>query len=220
MYEEMIGAQAVMRRGAALVCTSYQRLVSGAPVDVKALVGTTRWLIAFVHRYHSSEDVLFWPVLMDLFPAAVRELNQITIEHQALEAELHALARAVDAIAAPESTVERTRALEIVGQAAVSGLPAAQRVQEILVRHFTDEEPVLRELFPKVPDREVVRLRKTIVRGASRSGLHLVFGLMEDPDRVPGHDLLMRSLPRVTRWTRPVLLVRYRSIKRALGDDS
>ncbi|MDX3854069.1 hemerythrin domain-containing protein [Streptomyces sp. AK02-01A] len=220
MYEEMIGAHTVMRRGAALVCTSYQRLVGGEPVDVKALVGTTRWLIGFVHRYHSSEDVLFWPVLIDLFPAAVRELNQINIEHQALEAELHALARAVDAIAAPESSVERTRALEIVGQATVSGLPAAQRVQEILVRHFADEEPVLLELFPKVPDRDIVRLRKTIVRGASRSGLHLVFGLMEDPDRVPGYELLMRNLPRSTRWMRPVLLARYRSVKKALADYS
>ncbi|MFF1955529.1 hemerythrin domain-containing protein [Streptomyces sp. NPDC058220] len=217
MYEELLAVHTVMRRGAALVCESFARLVDGEPVDARALVATSRWLIEFVHRHHAGEDVLFWPVLRDLFPDSVAEIDELTIEHQALDAELHALARALDAIATPEGVGPHPASLVIVGQAALYGLPSAQRVQAILIKQFDEEEPVLLELFPRVPDRDILRLRKSIVQGVTRTSPHLVLGLLEDPDRTPAYAEMVSHFPAALRWTRPVLLARYRSIKKALG---
>jgi hypothetical protein len=104
-----------------------------------------------------------------------------------------------------------------VGHAALYGAPAAQRVRELLVLHLDTEEPILRGLFPQVPDSEIVRLRKAIVDGAPRSGPYFVFGLLEDPQRPPGYDALVENFPLPVRWLRPVLLKQYRTRKKTLG---
>jgi hemerythrin-like domain-containing protein len=220
IYDELIAVHAIMRRGTPLVTASFARLAGGEPVDVKALVGTARWLIEFVHHHHQSEDELFWPVLRDLFPAAVGELDRLTREHEALDAELETLSAAVDAIAAPASRADRAQVLEIVGRAALTALPSAERVDTILTAHLDEEEPVLLDLFPQVPDDDIVRLRKAIVRGAPRTGPHLVLGLMEDPDQTQGYAHMMSNFPAPVRWLKPVLLGRYRATKRALGEPA
>ncbi|WP_162793826.1 hemerythrin domain-containing protein [Streptomyces paludis] len=217
MYEELLVEHTIMRRGAALVVAGFTRLADGESVDVRTLIGTTRWLVDFVGGQHTSEVRLFWPVLRDLFPAAVAELDRGAAEHEALDAELHALRRSVDALAARQLGGGPAVTLEVVSEAAMSGLPSAQRVQSLLAKHFDTEEPVLLGLIPRVPDRDVARLRGAIREAAPRTAPHLVFGLMEDPERLPGHTALMNNFPASVRWLRPVLLARYRSVKRALG---
>ncbi|MEV6423438.1 hemerythrin domain-containing protein [Streptomyces sp. NPDC051662] len=217
MYEELLAEHTIMRRGAALVAVSFANLADGQPVDVKTLVSTSRWLIEYVRSHHGSEDERLWPALSDLFPPAVAELDRMLAEHQALDAELHTLSRVVDAIAAREITGGRAEVLVVVSEAAMSGLPSAQRVHEILTRHFDEEEPVLLELFPQVPDAEVARVRNGIFHGDFRSSPHLVLGLMEDPDRIPGYAAVLSAFPASVRWLRPVLLARYRSTKKALA---
>ncbi|MEV7426014.1 MULTISPECIES: hemerythrin domain-containing protein [unclassified Streptomyces] len=217
IHEELVAGHTLMRRGAALVVTAFTRLADGEPVDVRTLIATTRWLIDFVGGQRASEVRLFWPVLRELFPGPVAELDRTVAERDALEAELHALDRSVNAIAAREVTGGRAEALAIISQATMSGLPSAQRVQTLVNRHFDEEEPVLLELIPRVPDRDVARLRCAILQSAPRTGPHLVFGLLEDPDRLPGHTALMSNFPASVRLLRPVLLARYRSVKRALG---
>lgn len=217
MYEEFLAVHTIMRRGTALVSESFERLVAGEPVDVKVLVGAARWLIEFAHRHQVSEDGQFWPVLRDRFPEAVAELDRVTAEHPAIDVELHALSRAVDAIDTPRLPGEREAVLVVVGQAVLSGLPALQGVQALLTRRFEEEEPVLLDLFPKVPDEDVPRLREAIVDGAPHVGPHLVFGLMEDPGPIPGYEVMTGNFPMPVRWMRPVLLARYRAIKKALG---
>ncbi|MFJ2650356.1 hemerythrin domain-containing protein [Streptomyces sp. NPDC087420] len=217
MYDELLAVHMIMRRGAALVTASFARLTAGEAVDVRALVKTSRWLIAFVHHHHASEDELFWPVLRGLFPSSIAVLDSLTAEHEALDTELHTLARAVDGIADPDVTGERAKTLAVVGQAALAGLPSAQKVQDLLATHLDREEPVLRDLFPQVPDADIIRVRKAIIHSAPRDSPHLVFGLMEDPVRVPGHDTLAANFPPPLRWLRPLLLTRYRTTKKSLG---
>ncbi|MFI6702792.1 hemerythrin domain-containing protein [Streptomyces sp. NPDC050509] len=217
IHDELLAEHTLMRRGATLVTASLSALADGRPVDVRTLVGTARWLIEFVHGQRASESELLWPVLRELFPGPVAELEGTAVEREALDAELYTLARAVDAIAAREVTGGRGEVLVVVGEAAMTGLPSAIRVLSILNRNLDEEEPVLLELFPRVPDREVPRLRSAIVHGGPRTGPHLVFGLLEDPDRVPGRTALLGSFPASVRWLRPVFLARYRSTKRALG---
>ncbi|MFJ1649196.1 hemerythrin domain-containing protein [Streptomyces sp. NPDC088258] len=217
MYEELVAEHTLMRRGAALVVTAFDRLADGQPVDVRTLITTARWLIDFVGGQRRSEIEQLWPVLRELFPGPVAGLDKSAAERDALEAELHALDRSVDAMAARQVTGGRTEALVVISQATMSGLPSAQRLQTLLNRHFDEEEPVLLELVPRVPDRDVARLRHAITQSAPRTGPHLVFGLMEDPNRLPGHTALMSGFPASVRWLRPVLLARYRSVKRALG---
>ncbi|MCL7380830.1 hemerythrin domain-containing protein [Streptomyces sp. 35G-GA-8] len=217
MYEELLAEHTIMRRGAALVAVSFANLADGQPVDVRALVSTSRWLIEYVRSHHGSEGEQLWPALSDLFPPAVAELDRMVAEHQALEAELHTLSRVVDAIAAREITGGRAEVLVVVSEAAMSGLPSAQRVHEILTRHFDEEEPVLLELFAQVPDSDLARVRNGIFHGDFRASPHLVLGLMEDPDRIPGYAAVLSAFPASVRWLRPVLLARYRSTKKALA---
>ncbi|MFJ9211079.1 hypothetical protein CU044_0499 [Streptomyces sp. L-9-10] len=217
LYDELLAEHMIMRRGAALVAVSFANLADGQPVDVRTLVSTSRWLIDYIRSHHGSEDEELWPALRDLFPTAVAELDEMLVEHQALDAELHALARAVDAIDAREITGGRAEVLVVVSEAAMSGLPSAQRVREILTRHFDEEEPVLLELFPQVPDADLTRVREGIFHGGFRGSPHLVLGLMEDPDRIPGYTAVLSAFPASVRWLRPVLLARYRSTKKALA---
>jgi hemerythrin-like domain-containing protein len=216
MYDELIAVHAIMRRGSALSSAAFARLARSEPVDVKVLTGLARWFIDFVHHHHASEDELFWPVLRKLFPDAVADLDQLTAQHVALDAELHALAAAVDSLAAADVESERAP-VTIAGRAAAWGAPSADTVHDILLRHLDAEEPVLAGLFPQVPDGEIVSLRRAIIDGAPRSGPYYVFGLLEDPDRPAGYRALVGDFPRPVRWLRPVLLGQYRSRKSALG---
>lgn len=91
------------------------------------------------------------------------------------------------------------------------------RPQQLLISHLDAEEPVLEQLFPQVPDKGVVGLRKAIADGVPRSGPHYVFGLLEDPARPAGYQALVGNFPPSARWLRPILLSQYRKRKRALG---
>lgn len=220
IYDELVAVHVIRRRGTRLVAGAFARLAAGEAVDVKALVGTARWLTEFVHHHHRSEDELFWPVLRGLFPEAVADLDRLTKEHEALDAELGALTAAVDAMAGSSAKENRARSLETAGRAASAGLPSAEKVRDILGDHLDAEEPVLLDLFPGVPDADIVRLRKAIVQGAPRTGPHLVIGLMSDPEETPGYAHMMGNFPPPVRWLRPVLLSRYRATKRALGEPA
>jgi hemerythrin-like domain-containing protein len=207
MYDELIAVHAILRRGSALTSAGFDRLVGGGQPDVKVLADVSRWLVEFAHHHHASEDELLWPVLRELFPEAVAELDQMTDEHQALGRELQKLAAATDAITVVGAD----------GDAARRAVQSAYRVQHLLISHLDAEEPVLEQLFPQVPDKGVVGLRKAIADGVPRSGPHYVFGLLEDPARPAGYQALVGNFPPPARWLRPILLSQYRKRKRALG---
>ncbi|MFB6977447.1 hemerythrin domain-containing protein [Streptomyces scopuliridis] len=217
IYDELLADHTIMRRGAALEVVAFANLADGQPVDVRTLVSTSRWLIEYIRSHHGSEEEQLWPTLNELFPTAVADLDRMVMEHQALDAELHTLTRVVDAIDAREITGGPAEVLVVVSEAAMSGLPSAQRLREILNRHFDEEEPVLLDLFPQVSDADLARVRNGIFRGDFRASPHLVLGLMEDPDRIPGYAAALSAFPASVRWLRPVMLARYRSTKKALA---
>ncbi|BCB74637.1 hypothetical protein GCM10022251_75040 [Phytohabitans flavus] len=204
MYNELIAVHTIMRRGSGLITNAYDARAAGKPVDAKTLISTSRWFVGFVHHHHQSEDELFWPVLRRLFPQAVASLDALTAEHEVLDEELDKLAAAVDALRAG-------------ARAADAGLRSAERIEEVLLKHLDAEEPVLQELFQQVPDDDIIRLRKAIVDGAPKTGPHLVFGLMVDPERVPGYADMSANFPGVVRLLRRPLLRRYDKVKLALG---
>lgn len=211
MYDELIAVHTIMRRGTALVAAATQALASGEPVGVPALVRLVRWQSAFVHHHHASEDQRFWPVLRRLFPETVTELDHLTSEHETLDAELRKLDTAVEQLA---NSKDRAFA---VGVAALEAMPAADNVRDVLALHLDNEEPVLKGLFPLVPDADVVALRRAVVAGSPRSGPDLVLGLLQDPAPATGHDQLMRNFPPPVRWLRPLLVRRYNAHKATLG---
>jgi hemerythrin-like domain-containing protein len=209
MYEELIAVHTVMRRGAALTAAATRALAAGEPVDVAELARLARWQTAFVHHHHASEDEQFWPVLSRLFPETVASLADLTEEHETLDTELRRLTAAVDRLAVSDP-------VSSVGIAALHAQPAAENVRDVLAAHLDNEEPVLKRLFPQVPDADITALRKAIVAGAPKSGPDLVLGLLQDPVPAPGHDTLMRNFPPPVRWLRPVLLRKYNARKATL----
>ncbi|RAY14062.1 hemerythrin domain-containing protein [Actinomadura craniellae] len=207
LYDELITVHTIMRRGARLTADAFARRAAGEPVDTKTLVGTTHWLVTFVHHHHASEDELFWPVLREYFPQTVAKLDELTAEHHALDVELQDLTKAADALAAGGPSA---------GDAVRRGAATAARVRDVLLHHLGTEEPALADLMPKVPNARVLQLRKAIVDGAPKAGPDLVLGLLEDPDRPAGYEHMMGNFPPPVRWLRPLLLRRYRSRKKAL----
>ncbi|EYT81819.1 hemerythrin domain-containing protein [Streptomyces sp. NPDC003703] len=213
LFEELLAVHGIMTRGTEAVADSFAGLDAGAPVDVKTLVSTVRWLVAFVHHHHESEDELLWPVLRESFPDAVASLDRLSAEHAALDQDLDALTAAVDQLAG----TAQSGAGQDLGLAVKRGAQAAQSVRDILAGHLAAEEPVLEKLFPQVPDADVVRLRKAVTDGAPRSGPHLVFGFLEHPEPVTGRDHMYANFPPPLRWFRGLLLSRFRKTLKALA---
>ncbi|CAM5510077.1 MULTISPECIES: hemerythrin domain-containing protein [Streptomyces] len=213
LFEELLAVHGIMTRGAGLVAESFTRLASGAAVDTATLASTAQWLVAFVHHHHKSEDDLLWPVLRERFPEAVGRLDSLTEEHEVLDVELDKLAKVIEQL-----TKEPAGSGSVAwGQAMSEGTKSSHRIRDVLVTHLAAEEPVLKELFPAVPDPDVVRLRKAVTDGAPRSGPHLVFGFLEFPGPVPGRDHMYANFPAPVRWARRLLMNKFRKTLMALA---
>jgi hypothetical protein len=209
MCDELIAVHAVMRRGAVLTAGALQRLAGGDALDVRALVRLARWQTDFVHHHYLGEDAEFWPVLRRMFPDSAASLDSLTVEHATLDNELRTLRTAVDLLADAHGVGIR--------RAASHALPAAGRVRDVLVFQFDTGEPVFQRLFPLVPDRDIRRIRAAIGATTRWNGLHLVFGLLDDPFTTEGAAAMLRTLPRRLRVLRPLALKRYRALKTALA---
>ncbi|MFD9797179.1 hemerythrin domain-containing protein [Streptomyces sp. NPDC059070] len=216
MYQEFLGVHAILRRGTELVADAFARLGDGDRVSVKELIDTAQWLIDFTHHHHESEDELFWPVLHGLYPESVSAFDTLNEEHAELDRELGGLSRAVELLTAAGEAGEPVGSAAVTG-AAHAGTEAARKVRDILASHLDTEEPVVRDLFPGVPGPEIDRLRTAITEGSPKSGGHLVFGLLEDPELAEGYDELMDSFPLAFRSNRPALIQMYVETKKALG---
>jgi hemerythrin-like domain-containing protein len=212
LYDELIAVHTIMRRSTALVVDALRALTDGRPVRVATLVKLIDWQARFVHHHHESEDELFWPVLRGRFPEVVAQLDALSVEHEKLDAALEQLsteAAALRAASADQGSAGRVASL----------LPAALEVRDVLAGHLDTEEPILRELFPEVPADEIVTLRKAIVAGAPKAGPEWVLGLMENPTRAQGYDIMMANFPPPVRWLRPILLRSYAKARRSLAVD-
>ncbi|MEV8536633.1 FAD-dependent monooxygenase [Streptomyces sp. NPDC051211] len=232
MYQEFLASHAVLRRGTDMVADAFQLLADGEPVSVGALVDTASWLIESTHHHHVSEDDLFWPVLRELYPETAGDFDTLKHEHDELNEELNALQAAVEELAAltgpaagpaagasagpggAEAVAEAVA--EAIAGPATAGAQAARRVQKVLGAHLDSEEPVVKDLFPGVSGSEIDRLRKAITEGGPRTGAHLLFGLLEDPDIAPGYDLLVANFPPAARAARPQLIEQYMKTLREL----
>ncbi|OAR24766.1 hypothetical protein A8W25_20675 [Streptomyces sp. ERV7] len=216
MYQEFLAVHAILRRGTELVANAFERLSEGDQVSVKELIDTTQWLIDFTHHHHESEDELFWPVLHALYPDSVAAFDTLNEEHTELDRELGGLTRAVELLTAAHEAGEQVGAAAVT-EVAHAGTAAARKVRDILAGHLDTEEPVVRDLFPGVPADEIDRLRTAIMEGNPKSGAHLVFGLLEDPEEAEGYDEIIASFPPALRSHRPQLIQMYVDSKKALG---
>ncbi|GAA1537422.1 hemerythrin domain-containing protein [Kribbella lupini] len=236
LYDELIAVHTIMRRSTALVVDALQALIDGRPVRVATLVKLIDWQAAFVHHHHESEDELFWPVLRERFPEVVAQLDALSVEHDKLDGALEQLsAEAAGLRGAPAGPASQGAAAGRREQGASTSpgasagqgpqataaalLPAALEVRDVLAGHLDTEEPILRELFPDVPADEIIALRKAIVAGAPKAGPEWVLGLLENPTRAQGYDIMMANFPPPVRWLRPILLRSYAKARRSLAVD-
>ncbi|MFF4836404.1 hemerythrin domain-containing protein [Streptomyces sp. NPDC001315] len=214
LFEELLAVHTVMTRGAQLIAGSFTRLAGGAAVDTKTLVTTTQWLVDFARRHQRSGDKLLWPVLRERFPLALRRLDRLT-EDDALNERIDELDGVIARIAD-----ERTVGGSVDwGHAMKEGTVSSHRIRDGLAEQLAVEETLLRGLFAKAPDEDIRSLRKAVRDGLPRTGPHLVFGLLEHPEPVPGRDRVHACFPQPVRWARGVLINKFRKTLRDLAAE-
>jgi Hemerythrin HHE cation binding domain len=202
-----------MRRGADLTVAALWHLSVPGRTDVMSVLSTGRWFVEFVNHHHESEDELLWPVLRKEFPDQVLTLDSLSQQHEKLEQGLFALGQRLRLLAGLARLSDGSRFDEAVGLA----LDEADDVRISLGRHLQAEEPVLQEMFPRVAEDDLRRIRAATVAGAPRSGPSLMLGLLQDPHPSVGYDVMVSNLPASLRLMRPVLLWRYHRRIRLLG---
>ncbi|GGJ58833.1 hemerythrin domain-containing protein [Streptomyces brasiliensis] len=215
LFEELRAVHSVMARGAELVAGSFNRLAGGAAVDTKTLVTTVQWFVDFVRHHHRTEDELLWSVLRERFPEAVRRLDRLSEQDDAVAQGLDDLEGVIARIA-EERTVGGSADW---GHAMKEGTLTSHRIRDGLAGHLAIEEPLLRGLLAKAPDEDVPSLRKAVTDGLTRSTPHLVFGFLEHPEPVPGRERVHAHFPQPVRWARGMLMTRFRKTLRDLAAD-
>ncbi len=215
LYEELCAVHGIMIRGAQLVAGSFTQLAGGAAIDTKTLVTTVQWFVDFVRRLHRVKDEMFWPVLRERFPGRVRRLERPAGDADAMADALDELESVIGRIAEER----RLGGSVSWGHAMREGTLASHRAQDLLAERLGAEESLLRALLPVTPDEDVVRLREALAHSVPHGAPHLVLGLLEHPEPLPGRDRLYAGLPPSVRWTRGMLASRFRRTLKALAAD-
>src|ERR1700716_1144007 len=135
IYDELIAAHTIMRRGVDLLRTALARAPT-APVEVDSCVGGGRWLLEFVHQHQRTESDLFWQPLADASPTDIGELHDLTVQHIQIDRELDQLASRLDHLEAGREA------------AAAQALRDLDVVRQTLSDHLDEEESLLKALFP------------------------------------------------------------------------
>jgi hemerythrin-like domain-containing protein len=213
MYDELIAVHTVMRRGADLTVAALWQLSVRGRADVITALSTGQWFVEFVNHHHDSEDELLWPVLREEFPRQVVVLDSLSRQHEKLEQALFSLGERLRMLAGVGRLIDGSR----FDEAVIAALADAEDLRISLAEHLAAEEPVLREMFPRIADEDVRRIRAAIVASAPRRGSSLLLGLLRDPTPSVGHRALVSNLPITFRLLRPVLLLLYRHRIRRLG---
>jgi hemerythrin-like domain-containing protein len=204
IYDELIAAHTIMRRGVDLLRTALARAPT-APVEVDSCVGVGRWLIEFVHQHQRTESDLFWQPLADASPTDIGELHDLTVQHIQIDRELDQLASRLDHLEAGREA------------AAAQALRDLDVVRQTLSDHLDEEESLLKALFPMLEPALIRTLRTAAARCASSARPDLVLGLMSEPTPTVGYTSMLSSIPFPARALRPLLIARFHNRKRKLG---
>jgi hemerythrin-like domain-containing protein len=204
IYDELIAAHTIMRRGVDLLRTALARTPT-APVEVDSCVGVGRWLIEFVHQHQRTESDLFWQPLADASPTDVGELHDLTVQHIQIDRELDQLASRLDHLEAGHEA------------AAAQALRDLDVVRQTLSDHLDEEESLLKALFPMLEPTVIRTLRTAAARCAPSTRPDLVLGLMSEPTPTVGYTSMLSSIPFPARALRPLLIARFHNRKRKLG---
>ncbi|MEU1268613.1 hemerythrin domain-containing protein [Streptomyces sp. NPDC005799] len=211
--EELLAVHAVTARGAELVAGSFTRLAGGAAVDTKTLVTTVRWLTGLVRHHLDHEHEVLYPMSELRSPERAHSLDWLMGERDWLAGRLDDLEGAVVRIA------EECRAggSADLARAMKDGTVASHGIRDELARHFSTEEPRLRDRFAGTPDEDVARLRQAVTDRLPCGAPHLVFGFLEHPRPLPGRDQVYVHFSASVRLARGMLLSRFRRTLRDLA---
>jgi hemerythrin-like domain-containing protein len=213
IYDELIAAHTIMRRGVDLLHTALAR-VPTTSVEVHSCVGVGRWLIEFVHQHQRTESDLFWQPLADASPTDVGELHDLTVQHIQIDRELDRLAWRLDHLEDFGTTAHPMDGREAAAAEALRDLDV---VRESLSDHLDEEESLLKALFPMLDPKVIRSLRTGAARCAPSARPDLVLGLMTEPTPTVGYTSMLSSIPFPARALRPLMIARFHSRKRRLG---
>ena len=158
----------------------------------QAVVELRASIVAALEHHHRSEDHEVWPVLAVAAPELAGPLEELSREHERLDAALEGL-RGAPVLEGGDGRLRRS----------------AEEVRHLVHEHLAHEEPIL---FPAleahVSDDAWAQLSRRIVDAAPQVGIDLFLWFLHDVDPGSEIDLILRHLPPEAVAGVPVLLER------------
>jgi hemerythrin-like domain-containing protein len=187
---DMIVVHTMFRRQFAAIPRLVSEVAAGDRDQVSIVADHVAWMVEFLHAHHEGEDMMVWPRLIERCPTEVEPLI-FTMESQH-----HALALALDDLAA--------RASDWRTSAAVENRDAlAEAATELLVRiaeHLDLEELRVLSLIDKyLTEKEWKQVGGSGLKKMSFGQLKVAFGMILD-DAPPAYVQTMRDTIPCAPW--------------------
>ncbi|MFC4563638.1 hemerythrin domain-containing protein [Nocardiopsis mangrovi] len=158
-----------------------------------ALARLRDFLVVNLRHHHETEDHDLWPRLLAVAPAAARELDALSEEHERLDAALDRLA-AVPVDGGAEDEI----------RAALH--TAAMAVRETVHDHLRHEEPIL---LPALQDHldpaEWDDFARRVVATTPPAAAHLMIGFLDEIGTPEDVEVVLAGLPEPVRPHLPAL---------------
>ena len=188
---DMIVVHTMFRKQFAAIPGLVSESADGDRDQVAVVADHVEWMVAFLHAHHEGEDMLVWPRLVERCPTEVEPLIFT------MEAQHHALAVALDALAARASEWRSTAAIRERDALAVA---AAELLVQIAEHLDLEELKVLTLIDKYLTEKEWKEVGGSGLKKMSFRQITVAFGMILNGATPEQVKIMRDTLPRVA-WT-------------------
>jgi hemerythrin-like domain-containing protein len=168
---DMIVVHTMFRKQFAAIPRLVSDVPKGDSAQVTIVADHVAWMVAFLHAHHEGEDMLVWPRLVERCPTEVETLIFT------MEAQHHALAVALDNLAARASDWRQTTAVQERDALAAT---ATELLVQIAVHLDLEELKVLSLIDKYLTEKEWKQVGGSGLKKMSFGQLTIAFGMILD----------------------------------------
>jgi hemerythrin-like domain-containing protein len=159
----------------------------GDGAQVAIVADHVEWMVTFLHSHHEGEDLLVWPRLVERCPTETEPLIFT------MEAQHHALAEALDVLAAKAADWRRTSAVQ--ERDALAG--AARDLLSQIAEHLDlEERKVLSLIDDYLTEKEWKQVGGSGLKKMSFGQLMIAFGMILNHARPEQVEIMRDTIPR------------------------